>query len=282
MMAPKSAAERAGEWVARVMARSAGKPWARPTIERVTGLPDELRAKLAFRRALRKRKRVFVDDLGTWPKVWRLGENHYLISSRHETPRRNARPMTAARWLGLAVLVWTMLFVRPEPDVALEVGGAWLAVSVLLMMGDSLFTGPPTDDLRMEIQNGAVKWKATNGKVFMLGADQRYQIAVAAPHRLAAETIRNIEDRRRRKIIGANAFVPLTFEVASELIVYTGASLQFWNRVAELAHDEHGEKAHRLKGAIDHVIEYSQEEVRIADAKRRSTVEGTTDSGRYD
>jgi hypothetical protein len=216
-----------------------------------------------------RRKRVPLAGFENWPRVYRTGGTDdapaILLEARYASPRT----MKAAKgWARLAAVmfgVWvsdrlTHPVLGPDSEWFQQNAGPLI---VAALIGWASFYGwralfrrtlwrVSLSPLRMTFQGGGIEWKgeAQHRKWFGFGGAARVKPGEkwnpeTKEHRLAAEERRVAEERRQRR-----RKTELYYQQCSEVLIFAGPGLPRTLSVAELAEDEHGEKARALVAAI--------------------------------
>lgn len=183
-------------------------------------------------------KRVFKKEVGSWPKIYDLGNNAYEVVARHKDPRRIEWMTRLSKVPGIIVALW--LFPKMNSDnAALIIFGVFASWMILLILTRSILTDIrflTSTTTRVRFQNGQIRW----GR-YAIDADEPRQFR-SHRHRMAAREIR--EENPTNK-------VPLRYwQFSTEVFIDTGEGWMHPNLVAEVASDEFEEWGHRLSSTL--------------------------------
>jgi hypothetical protein len=192
--------------------------------------------------------RVFQNELGEWPEVYALlSDNRYILKAPYAAPDRavwtGRMPLITGVVTVIALISWAVAGNLVEVVVGGLVAG-FASVPVWRTILQKTVTLNFSKDL--------IAWRTPEGKNGTVELQGGFAANVQLPHRLAQEEIRVHQNYLRRR--PATKTAPKSvYQVASEVIIYTGVGKREWLTVAAIADDESGEKAYRLKTAIEFV-----------------------------
>jgi hypothetical protein len=218
--------------------------------------------------------RVFHEELGNWPTILKreAKPNTYRIEARYPSPRtmKDAKfwALIAAAVFGYWVSKKAEIPVNPWEDWWQANTGAVLVSVALGAISYPIFRAVFRRTLwrwsrpmKMTIEGARIEWSGDeqakqwwrfSPKAVVLPAETRRLRVI--PHRKATEELRINQERREQR----KKPLPMHYQQCSELMIVSGPSLAKWQQVAEIAKDEHGERAGLLAQAIDYACAAAQ------------------------
>ena len=199
--------------------------------------------------------RVFETEIHGWAEIYKYQDGlavyaSHMFPSYTDKPKRNAM-LTAIVLAFPCILIGgiiSKLFSLHNPDAAPFVIG--LTMAMLLGWASHkpwklyfskvviLYLSP----------DGQMRWQSWSKTRFQCNLNNPFELKISLPHRSAAAEVRSNQEFVRRN--PQKEMPEPVFQIASELILYTGPFMRDWYGIASIADDEHGEKARDLMTAI--------------------------------
>jgi hypothetical protein len=251
--------------------REAGRP-GRLAASAGRGIVAALAWVLA-KREMRRESFVFGEQLGNWPVVRHTAPGRLVMIAPYVGPRR---VQTFGGWkppvltgAAVAVLYWLIYrnISRTPEDLAGATAGA---VFYCTLISIPLWRLARKTRLKIRFIDGEMIWRGPDWRIYRVPAAAERRIEAQAPHRWADEE-RRIQEQWRATHPGRGIPRPL-FQTSSEVLLFTGYRGSEWLPVAEFTNDLGGQRALRLKNAIDFVMDRAAEEL-AARARERADAE---------
>ena len=207
-------------------------------------------------------ERVFVAEIGGWPKVWKLRDGPpavYVLKARFSSPKGLKEAQTLAIGGAVVLALWLNSAITPPGAtggpfvvaalISVFFGGMLYVVLRFVLRLLNPFLGP---SLHMTLTGAALEWKGYRRtwwghtiKEKIFPNEARGEVRVVS-HGQAPAELRKAQERVRK----GKKEPRMYYQQASEVIIDVGPQGNSQLKVAEIANDEHGEKGGKIAGAI--------------------------------
>jgi hypothetical protein len=225
-------------------------------------------------------ERVFLAELGRWPRVRKIREGCYVLTGHHYSPSGQKEAGQLAIALVILAALWLMDLLNRKPAPAWLERYGWVLILLglfVIFSGRIIRSFEPwilSSPARIRFDRGDIEWKGHNKHWWQFGlgpsrkekvfATESGQVEVIRPHRKAAE-----EARRALELQRQNKKTPrLYYQDATEVVIGVGARMAQKLTIAEFSFDPNADKAGRLAAAI-----LTTQDAARADAARRPSPE---------